>query len=543
MTLSSKSLEFWDARRVVLKGGLLLLPFLILQFLELFVLPIDFFTFRVWEAALAEPYRYPGAYYPNLYVRKRNEYGDQYRSGDSAKVQAKEVEWFIDAYGFRNRPEIERQEKYNVVIIGDSNIVGSFLDQKDTISEALQTRSGVVPYSYSIGHDKIGLFFSDPRMREKSTKLLVVETKVVNWITNDSAPVNFRTMPDGALEIVDRSQQFATDFYSPVRNHFVEKIHSQLTKQAMFHTVKAVGAFDFSVRVRSKNEAFFNSLVAKSTDNEFVFRPNNWMVEGGVLKPLLDHSQPALAYRSAGSMSYWHTEKFVSTAADGKIKIRFDAKNSISPSRHKAYIFEDGSYRSIGEIVAERDWKTFEVPITTNPGSLLEFQIDQLDAWQWLSIRDVQIIGGGPLPLVKNNPVSIPMAAWTGSGAACVEVATAADDCRQWIVARKKGFVQTPVLPPAGEGGLLVRFEARTDQPATVFTPVYLFEGDKYRAVAQYAFAADWREYSLLLKPGGDAPLKVQVDYPDSVGTLAIRNFLATPVELIGATRSNNVGR
>lgn len=526
MTNLSGYHELREMRRVAGKGALLLLPFLLLLLAELFVLPIDFFTFRVWEAALSQPYRYPGMFYPNLHVRKDKEYGDRYRSGDPSQIEAKPVEWFTDAYGWRNRPEIARQVNYDAVILGDSNIVGSFLDQKDILTEVMGARSGKTIYSYSAGSDHIALFFNDPRFVQKHADLVVVESKAGNWYTNNSYLYNFRELSDGSLDIVDRSPEFK-NYYSSTRNHFLEQIESRLAKQPMFHRLKASLATNFEMPVRSKDELFFGSLKLTPDAGSSIWRPLNWVVSNGVLKPLLEEHQPALAIR-ATSGAFWKTERFVTSQPDGKILVRFEAKNSVTPSRHRLWIHEDGSYRSVGEFVAGSAWQAFEIPITPNTGSILELQIDQSDNWQWLSIRDFRVVGGAPLPVKEGAAVAVPMAAWTGQGTPCAE---ADADCRQWDVAGKKGYVQTPVLPQAGEAGLLVRFEARSDRPATAFTPVYLFEGEKYRAVAQYAFGPEWREFSLLLKPDRTVPARVQVDYPEAAGSLTIRNFQATPVE------------
>lgn len=527
MTLPSGSHELKEMRRVAGKGALLLLPFLLLLLAELFVLPIDFFTFRVWEAALATPYRYPGPYYPNLHVKKDKEYGDHYREGDPAKVQAKPVEWFTDAYGWRNRPEIERQDKYDVVVLGDSNIVGSFLNQKDILAEVIGARSNKIVYSYSYGSDHISLYFSDSRLKKKSRGILVIESKVGNWATTQDYLHNFREMPDGSLDLVDQSAEFASNFDAPLRNSFQEKIESRLTKQAMFHWLKASLAASFEMPTRQASELFFGGVKTQSDNGEAIWRPFNWAVSSGALKPLPEERQPALAIRAASS-TFWKTEQFVASQPDGKILVRFEAKNSVTPSRHRLWIHEDGSYRSVGEFVAGSAWQTFEIPITPNTGSILELQIDQTDAWQWLSIRDFQVVGGAPLPVKGGAAVAVPMVGWTGQSMHCAETGA---DCRQWEVAGRKGYVQTPALPQPGEAGLLVRFEARSDRPATAFTPVYLFEGEKYRAVAQYAFGPEWREFSLLLKPDRAVPTRIQVDYPEAADSLSIRNFQATPVE------------
>ena len=178
MNLYIDSRERSDAYRVCLRGLLIISPFLILTLIELFVLPIDYFTFRIWEAALSGDYRYPAMYYPNLHIKKEKEYGDAYRSGI---VQTKSVEWFTDSYGWRNRPEVEKRERYDAVVIGDSNIVGSFLDQKNTLAEVLSERAHKTVYTYASESTALSLFFSDPRPVLMTPSMIFVESKAGNW--------------------------------------------------------------------------------------------------------------------------------------------------------------------------------------------------------------------------------------------------------------------------------------------------------------------------------------------------------------------------
>lgn len=280
----------------------------------------------------------------------------------------------------------------------------------------------------------------------------------------------------------------------------------------------------------------FIGTACSTTDTEEAgWRPLNWTVEGSEFKPLHDEPQPALTIKATGANTYWHTERFISSHSSGKIIVRLDAKNSAVSSRHRIYIFEDGSFRSVGELVTGIDWRTFEIPINTNPGSILELQIDQADDWQWLSFRNLQVLGGNPpysiRPLARQVPVAIPMATWVGSGMPCTEIDGVSQDCRQWAVASKNGYVQTPVLPQSGEAGLLIRFEGRANRPAATFSSIYMFEGDRYRTVANYAFCSAWREFTLLLQPDRTAPIKIQIDYPDAVESLSIRNFKVTPLD------------
>lgn len=397
---SSRSAETRDFRRICVKGALLSLFFMLLQAIELFVLPIDFFSFRVWEAAVADPYRYPGGFYPNLHIKKDKEYG-YYKLGDAQMNQSKQVEWFTDSYGWRNRPEIEKQGKYDIVLVGDSNFAGCALDQKDTIPEVLAYRSGKTCYSYSMGVDPVSLFFSDPRMVKKSPDLLVVQTRVSNWSVNDVALANFCHTAEGSLEIVDRASEFPTDYYSSERNHFLEKLASRLNKQAMFYSAKATLSVDFVIPDRGKNRVYIAKLRPIAAAGGAGWRLGDWKAENAIFKPLPQEPQPALMIRAAGADSHWRAERFTSAHPDGKITIRFDAKNSLTASQRRFGIFEEGIYRSICEFIVGRSWRTFEFSTTVAPGSAIEIKINQPDDWQWLSIRDVQIIGGGPMPVAR----------------------------------------------------------------------------------------------------------------------------------------------
>lgn len=376
------------------------LPFVTLQAIELFMLPVGFFSFRVWEAALADPYRYPGGFYPNLHVRKEKEYG-YYKLGDAKMNQSKRVEWLTDSYGWRNRPEIEKKEKYDIVVVGDSNFAGCALDQKDTISEVLMSRSGKVGYSYSIGVDPVSLFFSDPKMAQKAPSLLVVETRVSNWSANHIALSNFRQTGEGSLELVDRTREFSTNYYASTRNHFLEKLASRLQKQAMFHSIKAGLSVDFPVSDRSKNRVFIATGRSKGATEESRWRPIAWKVKNGYFKILPQELQPSLMIRSSGADSRWRTGRFATAHPDGKITIRFEAKNSTTASGRRIGIFEDGVYRPVSELIVGRNWRTFEIPVIVTPGKAVEIQIDQPDDWQWMLIRDFQIIGGKGAPVVR----------------------------------------------------------------------------------------------------------------------------------------------
>jgi len=127
---------------LLLKFLVLAAPFVALLGIELFVLPIDFFTFRAWEALVTKYFRpADGIFYPNMHLIK-TEHADKLGFSDP---NPKRVEWFTDQYGSRQRPREREPERYDIVIVGDSNIAGSYFNQKDTIAEVLARKCGCEP--------------------------------------------------------------------------------------------------------------------------------------------------------------------------------------------------------------------------------------------------------------------------------------------------------------------------------------------------------------------------------------------------------------
>lgn len=127
------------------RGFLLALAIiLILYSIELFILPINFFSYRVFTSIIVNELKsvLPGHFYPNMKISMVEE-GDL---GHHTKLAIKKmVKWETDRYGYRKHDN-GRINKYKIVIIGDSNIVGSGLTQQDILSEVLEQRLGVGVY-------------------------------------------------------------------------------------------------------------------------------------------------------------------------------------------------------------------------------------------------------------------------------------------------------------------------------------------------------------------------------------------------------------
>lgn len=393
--------ELGALKRLICRCALLALPFIVWQLLELFVLPIDFFTFRVWEAALASPERYPGPYYPNISVLKENEYGDYYRMGTRYK-KSKRVEWQIDNFGWRNRPEVEQRPHYDVVLLGDSNIVGSYLDQKDTLAEVLMREAFGTVYSYAYSHDHISLVFSDERVLAKSPKLFVIESKAGNWFSTGDYLTNFIMLDDGTLRLRDRSAEFKTYFYNLHRSRVFEKLKTRLGKQPALHWAKSTLATEFVVP--GSGEQTIQGVRTSSSTESDGWRPSAPELyskkskrKGGLPEKPNDPS----AFRVTGKGTYWRSGPFASTAAAKEIRVRFLARNSVGPTKHRVWIKEGLNQRTVGEISVTREWRSFDIPVSVAGGVGMEIQVDQMDGWQSLLVADFRIENAADISLAS----------------------------------------------------------------------------------------------------------------------------------------------
>jgi hypothetical protein len=155
--------------------------------IELFILPIDFFTFRVWEALLIKEFRsiLPGHFYPRMEITKLETGGDL--AHHTPFAIPKRVKWMTDRYGYRKKDA--EGIKPQVVIIGDSNIAGHGLTQKEMLSEVLEDRLKVPVYPYApVG--SINTFLKDLRFKKDRPKIVIV-----SFIERDILNMPFPKLP------------------------------------------------------------------------------------------------------------------------------------------------------------------------------------------------------------------------------------------------------------------------------------------------------------------------------------------------------------
>ena len=149
---------------------LFLSPFIILIVIELFILPIDKFTFRFYETLRVGYFdkEIRGPFYPNQKLCKL-EQGDL-APNTNFSVNRK-ILTCIDNYGFRKCSE---KKKFDVVIIGDSFIWGSNLSQDEMLSEVLEKRTGMSVYPYA--PSDVNKFLTDKRFIENPPKIVIVNS-------------------------------------------------------------------------------------------------------------------------------------------------------------------------------------------------------------------------------------------------------------------------------------------------------------------------------------------------------------------------------
>jgi alginate O-acetyltransferase complex protein AlgJ len=160
-----------DLRRFLGRLALFLLPVAGLAVIEQIALRHGWLTFRVWEQLVALPPAvhpdppFPGPFYPRQTVT-RTEQGDLGFHTDLAT--RRRVTWQTDRYGYRNE---DSDVPPTVVIVGDSMIAGSSLDQSQLLSTLLTRELGV--RVVNLAPASVPAVFAEHRFLEHRPKLVL----------------------------------------------------------------------------------------------------------------------------------------------------------------------------------------------------------------------------------------------------------------------------------------------------------------------------------------------------------------------------------
>lgn len=180
--------------------GLFLLPFFIISLVEL-TLPVNYFATRFWESV--NVYNrigrilLPGPFYPNVRMTMDEmcDIGVHTRYGVPKKAT-----WETNQYGFRTKESGE--DKYDILVIGDSLSVGSGVSQEATISEVLARETGLKVYG-------LGGYFPNDLVRsgllEKHTPKFVIDVQMERYI-NDTSKFEITDQYDPIIFLHDIAQ-------------------------------------------------------------------------------------------------------------------------------------------------------------------------------------------------------------------------------------------------------------------------------------------------------------------------------------------------
>jgi alginate O-acetyltransferase complex protein AlgJ len=188
--------------RLLFKLCMLSLPLMLLIGIDL-ALPVDAFTFRAWEALavggriadtrLAALFPYTtlqGPFLPQMRLDRIDE-GDLGHGTPFAVSQA--VVWETDEYGFRARADLPDPD---LVIVGDSNVAGSGLTQRDTLAEVMSSVHGVRAYPFAPA--SLSSFGNDVRFRNRPPKAVVIAVVERDFLSEFSAG----EVPRGGIRLV-----------------------------------------------------------------------------------------------------------------------------------------------------------------------------------------------------------------------------------------------------------------------------------------------------------------------------------------------------
>lgn len=158
--------------------------------LELFILPIHQFTFRVWESlAVKRSFGVlKGQFYPNMEVQKKEDGDLAYYTRCAIR---KDVHWATDTYGYRKTNGTG--EKHPIVIVGDSNIAGSSLTQEELLSEVLEKKLG--QGVYPLAGERLRALFQHNLLRRNLPEIVIlssIERDIPDGLSQ-LKPKDFRT--------------------------------------------------------------------------------------------------------------------------------------------------------------------------------------------------------------------------------------------------------------------------------------------------------------------------------------------------------------
>jgi len=213
------------------KYALFFLPFVIALFLEIFFLPVDFFTFRAWEALNVKESLgiLNGPFFPDRVLTKTETRGEL-KGHSACATEKKDVLWMTDKYGYRkaNVPV----KKFPVVVIGDSNIAGAGLTQDDMFSEVLERKLHTPVYpiaSRSVRH-----IFNHGLIRQSPPDVIILAN-----IERNLSGIRYKLPKNACFEKLSGCNKIMLDVQLNESLQSAAVVVNRILKSNMLHYVRA----------------------------------------------------------------------------------------------------------------------------------------------------------------------------------------------------------------------------------------------------------------------------------------------------------------
>ncbi len=142
-TKQRNSWGFEMSTRLLFRLFLLFSPFLLWVVFEATMTPPEYFGYRFWEPTVVRTqWLLPTFFYPNMTL-------NMWTASDQDVQGPKDhyVQFSTDSFGYRNKKDWDVNTKYEFVITGDSNIVGSNIDEPSTLGAVLERLCGCAVYN------------------------------------------------------------------------------------------------------------------------------------------------------------------------------------------------------------------------------------------------------------------------------------------------------------------------------------------------------------------------------------------------------------
>lgn len=242
---------------------------LTLPLLPEMIAPEGAFNYRTWEQLSTHKLNLDRPFYVSQTV-SRIEEGDT--GHDTPYAVKKQVIWTTDEYGYRNK---NPSENVNILVIGDSTIVGSSLSQNETFTTALHKLTGQT--TYSLARADINTFIAHKRFQQNKPDIVIVARIERNvWDLPKLKENSDETITKG-ITILEKAQDKIDSMlkFSFYRSLFAKLKRTITQPNLILHQETGMLFYETSLHFREKNMKNLDDTTQTISDYKNYFTQNN----------------------------------------------------------------------------------------------------------------------------------------------------------------------------------------------------------------------------------------------------------------------------